>query len=130
MCVCVNNKASQLKKFDEENLNGSIYRVVMLGKTGTGKSTYGNRMYGDTSEEGNRGPFSTSGSETSETTEIKKVMVRVGSQKLSLVDTPGIFDSNKKDRFYANDLVEFLRGCGGVNAFLIFRNFQEPRYLI
>ena len=38
----------------------NIMNFVLLGKTGDGKSTFGNRLCGDTSKDGDQGPFEAS----------------------------------------------------------------------
>eukprot|EP01083_Nonionella_stella_P013766 38715_1 len=99
----------------------NVKQLVLLGKTGDGKSTFGNRICGDTSSIGNQGPFRSSNNVQSVTQEIQKHVIEfeVGDEKIAVVDTPGVFDSNAADYQNAIDLIKYLKGCGGVNTFVV-----------
>eukprot|EP01084_Bolivina_argentea_P274543 467988_1 len=119
----------RLQQFHHEEIKDpNIKQLVLLGITGDGKSTFGNRLCGDTSKKGKSAPFKASNSATSETTRIKKQIVDTDVARVAVVDTPGIFDSSGDDRFHTNDLIEFLRGCGGVNAFILVKTRFPPRF--
>jgi len=45
-----------------------------------------------------------------------------------VVDTPGFNDSFGNDRTHSNRLCKYLRGCGGINAFVLVRNGANARF--
>ena len=66
------------------------------------------------------------------TKEIKKSIAEIDDKKYAVVDTPGIFDTDEADYENAQDLVKYLKGCGGVNTFIVIgkpprldMNFQQ-----
>jgi len=113
-------------KFDftaERTSNARI--IVMLGHTGHGKSTFANRLMGDNSAFGDQGPFivghtSKPGSES--------VSKNIYDSKLCVVDTPGYYDSSGKDSQHVNQICDYLKGCGGINGFLLVRNSTDLRF--
>jgi len=105
--------------------NGHV--LVLLGKTGVGKSTFTNRIYGDTSKKANEGPAKTSSSTASCTTAPQIVQCNFRNETLHVVDSGGFADTEGRDAKHANNLCEFLNGCGGINAFVLLLNSQEPR---
>jgi len=108
----------------------SIKQIVLLGQTGHGKSTLANRLCNDESEFGDQSFFTVSDDVKSETQEINKQVItnNIINQDISVVDTAGFGDSNNNDRDHCNNLIEFLRGCGGVNAFVIVKMVKPPRF--
>eukprot|EP01084_Bolivina_argentea_P194638 333984_1 len=100
--------------------------IVIIGNTGDGKSTLCNRLYNDKSEYGNNGPFKVSHNAKSQTKNVKHIVDTLN--KYVIVDTPGINDSEQKDDHHINDLVNYLYGCGGVNAFILVRNGTNIRF--
>ena len=99
----------------------SIKQIVLLGMTGDGKSTFGNRLCGDQSKIGNRGPFKSTDDLQSVTQEIQKYITEIGCDRVAVVDTTGAFDTDVEAAADWEDvqrLVKYLRGCGGVNMFI------------
>merc|ERR1719249_573363 len=96
--------------------------------TGAGKSTLCNRLEGDESMFGNQGSFVASSSAASCTQRNQKVIVQVGQSRISVNDTPGYNDSFGNNRTHSNRLCQYLKGCGGINAFVLVRNGANVRF--
>lgn len=71
-------------RFDEEN---EIIRIVLLGKTGAGKSASGNTILGETM-------FESKASASSCTNRCTQRSTHRFGHKIMIVDTPGIFDTS------------------------------------
>eukprot|EP01083_Nonionella_stella_P071411 191773_1 len=111
----------RLNEYHIDVLNDpNIQQFVLLGRTGDGKSTFGNRLCGDYSQSGDSGPFQTGFGVNSVTSSIKRSnTITLQNKRISIVDTPGIFDTNDNDNFHLNEVIEHLRGANGINAFVM-----------
>jgi len=47
---------------------------------------------------------------------------------ITVIDTPGFNDSDGDDRDHINKLCAYLKGCGGINAFVLVRNGTQVRF--
>ncbi|CAF3366920.1 unnamed protein product [Rotaria socialis] len=91
--------------------------VILLGKTGNGKSSLGNTLAGNTA-------FETGNAASSITRECncKKFTYAKGKKSIVVVDTPGFFDTSSGNQFEENHLEihRSLELCGNApHAFLI-----------
>eukprot|EP01084_Bolivina_argentea_P134941 237868_1 len=120
----------KIDKFKIERNDPSMKLIVVIGGTGSGKSTLCNRMMGDESKEGHDGPFNANDAIWSVTQEIRMKTTEINNLKITVVDTPGLGDTggNERDRKHKNDICEFLKGCGGINAFILVVNGTHVRF--
>merc|ERR1719201_1166157 len=104
------------------------YVLVLLGRTGTGKSVLTNRLAGDDSERGDKGSAKASIKGKSCTTAPEIIPCKkIGGRTLYTVDSGGFADTEDRDENHTNMLCKFLRGCGGINAFVLTVNCADPR---
>jgi len=135
----VETEEKEISGFKVEREDPKTKLIVFLGKTGSGKSTTCNRFLGDTSEfgdgdgDGDGGKFFKTSDEAQSCTQEngrRTVTIdehKITEYKITVVDTPGLYDSNEgKDQLHSDRLCAYLKGCGGINAFVFVHN--EKRF--
>ncbi|XP_059211566.1 uncharacterized protein LOC131990185 [Centropristis striata] len=88
-------------------------RIVILGKTGAGKSSVANTIFGEEL-------FKIGDSAKSETRECQAGNKSVNGRRITLIDTPGFFDTDRPEEELKAEIVKCITECSpGPHAFLI-----------
>jgi GTP-binding protein EngB required for normal cell division len=108
-----------------EALTGVVYIIAILGRTGDGKSSFGNLLAALLGHSG-RAPFSEGSSSFSHTADPSWIVIG----DTMIVDLPGLCDTGgvEMDEKNIPKIVTFLKGIGRVNAFVHVVNEASPRF--
>ena len=110
-----------------DNINDiNITKILVLGKTGVGKSSFSNFIL-----KYDHDIFEKSGSGKSCTQDIQSMIGNRGtiSQDLLIIDSPGVFDSDKSNETIIKKIISKLKQnfADGLNCILLLFNGTDPK---
>ncbi|XP_025761433.1 uncharacterized protein LOC112846231 [Oreochromis niloticus] len=94
-------------------------RIVLLGKTGAGKSSVANTLFGETT-------FKMGHSPDSETSICKAKSKLINRRSITLVDTPGFFDTSRSEEDTKPNILQCIVECApGPHAFIVVLKVEK-----
>ncbi|CAJ1072952.1 GTPase IMAP family member 4-like [Xyrichtys novacula] len=104
---------SQQSSLEQKQLNNKEIRIVLVGKTGVGKSATANTILGRRVFESKRSPGSVTGC-------CAKADGEVDKQRVAIIDTPGLFDTRVDDDKIRKDITQCISYASpGPHIFLV-----------
>ncbi|XP_027143638.1 GTPase IMAP family member 7-like [Larimichthys crocea] len=117
--VVVLTRLSSRDHLTFDNMDESNRRIVILGKTGAGKSSLANTIFG-------KKMFKINHTFNSGTSECEAKTKSVNGRSITLIDTPGFFDTERSEEKLKTEIVRCITECApGPHAFLIVLKVEK-----
>ena len=121
------NNNQQMNEENQNNIN--ITKILLLGKTGVGKSSFSNFIL-----KYDHDVFERSGSGKSCTQDVQSMIGNRGtiSEDLLIIDSPGVFDSDKSNEEIIKKIISKLKQnfADGLNCILLLFNGTDLKLMI
>ncbi|KAI4879199.1 hypothetical protein NFI96_031978 [Prochilodus magdalenae] len=109
----LNSFSSEMVTVMDEITPGNEVRIVVLGKTGVGKSAAGNTLLGEE-------VFKAACQQNSKTQICKRHEKETNGRKIVVIDTPGIFDTHRSKEDLKKEIISCLVECApGPHVFIL-----------
>ena len=100
----------------------NIYSLLLVGETGTGKSSLGNFIVGEE-------VFEVSDDADACTKNTIRKISKLDPQ-ISVLDTPGLQDSKGRDKVHYDQMVKIINEMKHLHLIVIVLNFTNPRFTL
>lgn len=100
----------------------NIYNLLLVGETGTGKSSLGNFIVGEE-------VFEVSDDADACTKNTIRKISKLDPQ-ISVLDTPGLQDSKGRDKVHYDQMVKIINEMKHLHLIVIVLNFTNPRFTL